>query len=118
MANLKKIKAIAKEKGILLKEIADALDVTPTYISYMMQTNKASIETIEKICQLLECSADELLNTGCTKSTIAVGKKAVAINGNVTAPVNNEVAAIELLREQLKVKDEQIQGLIEALKNK
>lgn len=61
MNNLKKIR---KEKKLTLQEVADYLNVTNQYFSYVENgKKKLNSKTLEKLAQLFEVSEDEIIGT-------------------------------------------------------
>lgn len=54
MANLLKIKTIAEEKNIPLKDIADYVGITPTGLSKIFRENSTKTTTLEKIALKLK----------------------------------------------------------------
>ena len=54
MANLYKIKEIAKQKGIQLNDIALKIGRTPQALSLMMRDGATTTTTIEQIAQVLD----------------------------------------------------------------
>lgn len=53
MANFQLIKTIAKQKGITLAELSDAVGITPAGLSLIIKSNSTNTTTIEKIAQVL-----------------------------------------------------------------
>lgn len=53
MANLLKIKEVAKAKKIPLKTVAESIGMTPVALSNMMQKGSTNTSTLEKIASVL-----------------------------------------------------------------
>lgn len=57
-----KLKEIRENKGISQSELARKIDRKPNFISEIESGNKSmSIETLLRVIDVLDCSADELL---------------------------------------------------------
>ena len=115
MANLKKIKEIAKEKKIPLNAISEAIGVTPQAFSRIMRENTTTIENVEAISAFLGVSPSVFFD-----DTPSVSVSSVGDGNNIVGRGNIENArdigkALDILHEQLRTKDEQIGGLIKAL---
>lgn len=57
MANLQKIKELAREKGITLDALAQQANITPQAISKMFRDNSTKVSTLERIADVLGVSA-------------------------------------------------------------
>lgn len=53
MANFQLIKTFAKQKGITLAELAEAIGITPAGLTLIIKSNSTNTTTIEKIAQVL-----------------------------------------------------------------
>ena len=53
MANFQLIKTFAKQKGITLAELAEAIGITPAGLTLIIKSNSTNTTTIEKIAQTL-----------------------------------------------------------------
>lgn len=115
MANLQKIKEIALAKQIPLRRVCERAGITDVALSRIMRTNTTTIPTFERICSALDCSPSELLDDNPSVSVSSVGD-----GNNIVGRGNIENArdigkALDILNEQLRTKDRQIEGLIVAL---
>lgn len=54
MANLQKIKVIAKERGITINELAEQLGMTPQAVHLMVRENSTKTDTLERVAQILQ----------------------------------------------------------------
>jgi len=54
MANLQKIKVIAKERGITISELAEQLGMTPQAVHLMVRENSTKTDTLERVAQILQ----------------------------------------------------------------
>lgn len=57
MANLQKIKELAKEKNIAIKFLAENVGITPQALSKIMRLGSTNTDTLERIAALLGVSA-------------------------------------------------------------
>ena len=102
MANLQKIKEIAKEQGISLSYIAERIGMTPNGLSIVMKNNKTMTDKLEMIAHILHVKVGVFFDEETCDTT--------------NQPV---VEAIEHYRELLVQKDkiiEQKDAIIEILK--
>lgn len=53
MANLQKIKEIAKSKGVLLADLAEEVGLTPTGLGLIIKNNKTMTDKLEDIARAL-----------------------------------------------------------------
>lgn len=53
MANLQKIKTIARTKGITLADLADQIGITPTGLGLIIKANKTMTDKLEDIARVL-----------------------------------------------------------------
>ena len=60
--NLLKIKELAKEKNITLKELSDEVGITPTALSKIMRENSTKTTTLEKIAIKLKVPVSVFFN--------------------------------------------------------
>lgn len=56
MANLQKIKDLAKERDITLDTLASEVGITPQALSKIMRDNSTKVSTLERICHVLSVS--------------------------------------------------------------
>ena len=117
MANLKKIKDLAQQRGVTLARIAEAVDITPTGLSLIIRENSTRVETLEKIADFLNVPISSFFDDEplppAQGNTANVGNK---FRGNLNVGSDQNISrALDILEGQLKAKDEQIGGLIKAL---
>lgn len=55
-----RIKEIAKSRHITLKDIAEQIGITPTTLSRIIKGDNTTVETLEKIANVLEVKVGEL----------------------------------------------------------
>ena len=119
MANLLRIKELAKAKGMTLRQLADSVGISEQALQKLMQKNSTSIATLEAIS----------LQLGVVPSVFFDGTGDI-IGGNVAnhgtihderhiKNVNNQAIdkALDLLSRQLDTKDSQIASLIDIIRN-
>jgi len=116
--NLSKIKDIAEERRVSMAQVAEAAGITPTGLSHLIRVNSTRVDTLEKIADFLGVAITDFFNDTPTHSpvygnTANVGSK---FRGSLNVGADSNVSrALDILEGQLKVKDEQIRGLITAL---
>lgn len=119
MANLLKIKELARLRNISLKQLAEDVGISEQALHQLMRKNTTAIATLEAIATKLEVSPSTFFED-CGE--------AHAVNQSVTGEGNTQVAgnhnridvaheAIAALRSQLDVKDGQIDKLLGILAN-
>ena len=62
MANLKIIKYLAKGRGISLGQLADGVGISLGAVQKIIRENSTRIETLEKICAVLDVKVDIFFN--------------------------------------------------------
>ena len=117
MANLKKIKDLAQQRGVTLARIAEAAEITPTGLSLLIRENSTRVETLEKIADFLNVPISTFFDDEplppAQANTANVGSK---FHGNLNVGSDQNISrALDILEGQLRAKDEQISGLIKAL---
>lgn len=105
MANLQKIKVIAKERGIAINELAEQLGITPQAVHLMVRENSTKTDTLERIAQILQVPVtvffDEEKET--IKQTQNGGRGNKQAGGNFTEGFNlEEHDELIRLREEVK----------------
>ena len=64
----KKIAAIAAKKGLSQEAVAKELGISRQAVSkWETDLAQPNLDNLKKICEILEISADELLDISCTK---------------------------------------------------
>ena len=105
MANLQKIKVIAKERGIAINDLAEQLGITPQAVHLMVRENSTKTETLERVAQILQVPItvffDEEKET--VKQTQNGGSGNKQAGGNFTEGFNiEEHDELIRLREEVK----------------
>ena len=95
---------IIAEKGVIKKNIAENLGITPTYFSRLLKSDSMDCKMLENICKILEISPASFFD-GCTN--ISVG------GANASATVNITQGEITALRELLVEKERTIQIILQ-----
>lgn len=108
MANLQKIKTIATEKNISMKQLSITVGITPQGLSKIMRDGTTAISTLEKISSVLGVSPAVFFDSVQGYAS-AYGTNSTAINGsgNITIPLS--------VLEQLEAKDARIKELTDKL---
>lgn len=119
MANLLKIKELARLRNISLKQLAEDVGISEQALHQLMRKNTTAIATLEAIAAKLGVSPsaffDDNVETGAVNQSVTgEGNTQVAGNHN-RVDVAHE--AISALRSQLDVKDGQIDKLLGILAN-
>lgn len=114
MANLSKIKAIAKLKGMTLGHLCKVVGITPQQLSYIMRENVTTIDTLERISAALGIPASTFFDEAPV-SVSSVGDNNNVVGKGTISTAKDIGKALDILHEQLNRKDEQINGLIQAL---
>jgi len=98
VANLLKIKTIAKAKRVRLDELAEAVGLSRGGLLYIMKNNSIKVETLEKIAIYLKIPVSTFFEEG----------KAMHVSGSNIAVVNNgnqsigESQELEMLRKEIE----------------
>jgi DNA-binding Xre family transcriptional regulator len=114
MANLLKIKDLARMRNISLKQLAEDVGISEQALHQLIRRNTTAIATLETIATKLNVSPVVFFDDG---------KAALTVNQSVTGAGNTQVSgngnhidvtreAITALARQLDVKDGQIDRLI------
>lgn len=74
MAYLLKIKDIAKEKNIAMKDLAERAGLTPQTLSRLMRTGTTNTETLERIADILGVSASVFFESPTTGGGDSAGR--------------------------------------------
>lgn len=115
MANLQKIKQLAYIRGLQLKDVANACGISPSALTAMIKSGTTTVQTLERIAEFLNVPVSVFFDDTDTPSVSFTGSgNNTAVHGTVT--IGDTRLAIETLREQLHVKDEQIMELIKRIK--
>lgn len=82
MANLLKIKELAKEKNIAIKDLAEKVGITPQALSKLMRLGSTNTDTLERIASLLGVSAAVFFEPVNTPAELQEVDAPTAINGH------------------------------------
>ena len=126
--NYSELKNIAKTKKILLKEIADRMNVSAEGLKYSIENNTLPINKLLELCNILEISPADFFGTSVNISGF-VGNNIHGSNIDNRQYYSDSPdvlkAQIDILEErikekdsQIKEKDSQIKELLNILKNK
>ncbi len=110
MANLQKIKILAREKNISLDALANNLGITPQALSKAIRLNSTKIETLERIAEQLGVSPCEFFSdaSGATGQVVAT-EGSIAVSGKQIKLIDQQ--ARQFLA-NLSKKDEHIDRLL------
>jgi transcriptional regulator with XRE-family HTH domain len=114
MANLQKIKTIAKEKGIKLGYLCQQVGITQQALARIMRENTATLDNIERIAAVLGVPVTTFFDEAPV-SVSSVGDNNNVVGKGTISTAKDIGKALDILHEQLNRKDEQINGLIQAL---
>lgn len=116
MANLQKIRQIAKERGLKLKSMCSAIDLTEQGLQKIITKNVTSTDTLEKIALYLNVPVSVFFDDYPTPTAQANGEGSVAIAGNNNVTIPHEVLVMLSDKDkQLREKDELIAKLTNKL---
>lgn len=101
---------IINEKGIVKKNIAQQLKITPTYFSRLLKADSMDCQMLENICKIIGISPSiffegQSINIG--------GANATSVLGTATAQVNITQGEAQALRQLLQEKERTIQILLQ-----
>jgi len=108
MANLQKIKDLAKEQNVRLEDLANEAGITIQGLHKLMRENSTKIDTLEKIARILKVSPSVFLDDDTNVGSTIADHSSIAVSGNknsVNAQTDRFIALLEK-------KDEQIDRLI------
>lgn len=119
MANLLKIKELARMRNTSLKQLAEDVGISEQALHQLMRKNTTAIATLEAIATKLGVSPSTFFEdvddaSAVNQSVTGEGNTQVAGNGNHIDVAHEAIAA---LRSQLDVKDGQIDKLLGILAN-
>ena len=114
MANLLKIKELAKQKNIQLKQLAELAGISEQGMHKILRQNSTTIETLERLAAILEVSPCVFFDGGSSTTSIS-GVNVTNEGGSQSVGNINNVKshdeALAVLVAQLSKKDEQIDRL-------
>lgn len=115
MANLLKIREIAKRKGITLISLAKAVGISEQGLQLILRKNVTSTDTLELIAAHLNVPVSTFFDDHCpTAQANGEGSVAIAGNNNVTIP-HEVLVMLSDKDKQLREKDELIAKLTNKL---
>ncbi len=113
MINLKRIKQVAKEKNLSLKELSKRVGITEQGLQNMMSKNTCNLSTLQKIAEVLGVSEavffdgsmgagnNVYLNTGVSYSPNAI--QSINANDSIeNAVLKERIRGLELLNQSYK----------------
>lgn len=116
MANLLKIRQIAKEKGITLISLCKSIGISEQGLQLILRKNVTSTDTLEKIANYLCVPVAVFFDDYPTPTAQANGEGSVAIAGNNNVTIPHEVLVMLSDKDkQLREKDELIAKLTNKL---
>ena len=96
-------------KGITSNELAKKIDVSATYISYLLNNKRnAGVETLEKIAKVLGCKVSDLFDGGETEEDKDLN--------SVTQALVKQLLAEKIISDPENIPSEIIDMIIAALK--
>lgn len=101
---------LCAEKRITFASLAKSTGMTPHGLKYAIQKKTLQGGVIFTICSILNITPNKFFNWDSDSSTYNTTQVGVMNNQSIGA------AGIELLQQQLVIKDEQIKHLLELLK--
>lgn len=115
MANLLKIREIAKSKGITLISLAKAVGISEQGLQLILRKNVTSTDTLELIAAHLNVPVSTFFDDHCpTAQANGDGAMAIAGNNNVTIP-KEVLVMLQNKDKQLQEKDKLIAELAKKL---
>ena len=115
MANLLKIREIAKSKGITLISLAKAVGISEQGLQLILRKNVTSTDTLELIAAHLNVPVSTFFDDYCpTAQANGDGAMEIAGNNNVTIP-KEVLAMLQNKDKQLQEKDKLIAELTKKL---
>ena len=101
---------IITERGVIKKNIAERLNITPTYFSRLLKAESMDCQMLENICNIIGISPAIFFND--SQSINIGGANATSVLGAATAQVNITEGEVNALRELLAEKERTIQILL------
>lgn len=102
---------IITEKGMIKKNIAQQLNITPTYFSRLLKAESMDCQMLENICSIIGISPAIFFDV---QPNIKIGgANASSVLGAATAQVNITAGEAKALRELLEEKERTIQILLQ-----
>lgn len=115
MANLLKIRTIARDRGITLISLAKAVGISEQGLQLILRKNVTSTDTLELIASHLNVPVSTFFDDHCpTAQASGDGAMAIAGNNNVTIP-KEVLVMLQNKDQQLQEKDKLIAELTRKL---
>ena len=108
--NYSELQIACEQRKMQIKEVANALNMSYTGLRDALNKDTLSIKKLLPLCQLLQISPNEFVKWN--------GASAHTYNATQVGMLNNQnvgTGGLELLKEQLKIKDTQIEKLLSLL---
>ncbi|MBR5030877.1 MAG: hypothetical protein IKT03_05550 [Muribaculaceae bacterium] len=103
---------IITEKGVIKKNVAEKLGITPTYFSRLLKSDTMDCLMLDNICRIIGVSPAVFFDNN--EPTVNIGgANATSVIGNASAIVNITQGEISALRELLAEKERTIQILLQ-----
>lgn len=120
MANLLKIKELAKARGITLRQLAESVGISEQAMQKLMQKNSTSIATLEAIALQLEVAPSAFFDGANDYIGGNVANHGTINDSRNIKNVNSHSIdrCLDMLGEQLGKKDDQIDRLIGLLEGR
>ena len=104
-----------QDRGILLKRVAASVNMTDVGFKKSIEAQSLPIKNIIPLCTFLGITPHQLLGYNDAGDTVYGGQNK---NGRKQRIYNNDPATLNVLREQLKTKDAQIEKLLSIIASK
>ncbi|MCL1868423.1 MAG: helix-turn-helix domain-containing protein [Paludibacter sp.] len=110
MANLFKIKILAKERNIFIRALANAVGITEQGLQLLIRENSTKIDTLEKIASVLNVPISVFFDENNTINQKSDSKNAVDIYSNASnsSSITSYIEKISHLEQLLTEKEKQI----------
>ena len=102
---------IITERGVIKKNIAERLNITPTYFSRLLKAETMDCQMLENICNIIGISPAIFFDD--VKSINIGGANATSVLGTATAQVNITQGEAQALKQLLEEKERTIQILLQ-----
>lgn len=106
------LKDIAKNKNILIKDLAKEIGITRQGLQKVMDNETIELKLVKKICEVLNISPAKFFDSGAFGLILNNGVNQVVGNGNKMI-IENKDREIEMLKQQIADKEEIIKLLKE-----
>lgn len=107
MANLQKIKVLAKEKGVTINDLAEQLGITPQAIHLMVRENSTKTDTLERIANILNVPISAFFDEG----NIEIKDNERSFNSNADDIIKELTSIIRSQEERIRQLTDKLLGL-------